>query len=315
VRATIVLLAFLLAGCLGSHGNGDGKEAGGTVDPAQAPASFDRLSGELAANSTQWQEFLVVEDEVAVGNASLQFTTGRGMGCQGDADNVSTGRTGWVACAVRLTARPEAMVQTVRDLGIGYDAQRLSARQAAEAVEWRAFVQLEDGTTPFDSGWRPVDLAPGISAATVTLDVRDPCDPVEPPVALPNPGLGPQAPEVDAVLTIEVDATHGRPFVRVDLGASAPGDGESTPYGAHGTLEHGFEARWDTVGPWRNFTLELNVDLEAAESPSGPMEGPCQATVGRETQQWTVDVGIVGADGKLETKRQTLAVDVYLDAT
>lgn len=278
-----------------------------------APEAFDHLTEALEANSTDWQEFLLIEDEVAVGNASIQFTTGRGMSCQGDADNLSAGEDGWVACAVRLTARPESIVQAVRELGIGYDLQRLTARQAAEPVDWRVLVVLEDGTSAFDSGWRRVDLGPAISDPTIAVEVRNACDRMEPPAQPPS--VSPDAPDVDAVISVALDATHGRPFVRIDLGGSRPGDGESKPFAAHGTFEHGFEARWETVGAWRNHTLELIVDIESTASVSGPTEGPCSAIVGRETQEWIVDVGILGADGAIEFKTQTLLVDVYLTAT
>jgi hypothetical protein len=314
VRATLVLLALLLAGCGGPSDLGELGPA--YWADAEGPAPFDQLTDRLAANSTDWQEFLLIEDEVPLaGNASIQFTTGRGMGCQGDADNISVGQDGWLVCAVRLAARPEAVAQAVRALGIGYDAQRLTARQAGEPIEWRTFAVVENGSIPFDSGWRRVDLAPAISDPVVTVEVRDPCvgSNVKVPADAPNVMPAPPPP-IDAILNVEVDATHGQPFVRVDLGASSrPGDGESKPYADHGTGEHGFEADWDTVGPWRNFTLALNIDLDSAASPTGPMEGPCQVTIGRETQEWTIDVGIVGADGAVEFKTQKLQVDVYLN--
>ena len=98
------------------------------------------------------------------------------------------------------------------------------------------------------------------------------------------------------------------------MGGSRPGDGESKPFAAHGTFEHGFEARWETVGAWRNHTLELIVDIESTASAGGPTEGPCSAIVGKETQEWIVDVGILGADGAVEYKTKTLLVDVYLTA-
>lgn len=323
MRVPVVLLAILLAGCSSpgdgkdGPGFGDDDVSPGTLDPTHAPDAFDHLTQQLAANSTAWQEFLLIEDEVAVGNASIQFTTGRGMGCQGDADNVSAGQAGWVACAVRLAARPEAVVQAVRELGIGYDAQRLTARQAAEPIEWRVVVILENGTSPFDSGWRAVDLSPGLSDPVVTVDVRNPCDGGD--VVVPTPDLPqvlpPSEAPVDAILRVEFDAHHGRPFVAVDLGAwSRAGDATSTPFAGHGTMEHAFEAQWDTVGFARNFTLELAVDIKAGEPPTGPTEGPCEATIGRETQEWIVDVGVLGADGAVEYKTVTVLVDVYVDA-
>lgn len=318
MRIPVVILVLLLAGCSAPNGK-DGAARDGIVDPdPHHPEPFDRLTHQLAANSTDWQEFLLIEDQVPLaGNASIEFTTGRGMGCQGDADNVSAGQAGWLVCLVRLAARPEVVVQAVRELGIGYDAQRLTARQAGEPVEWRAFVVLENLSIPFDSGWRPVDLSPVISDPIVTLEVRDPCvgSGVGVGVEPPSTGLTPTGSDIDAILNVAFDASHGQPFVRVDLGESSrPGDGESKPYAAHGTGEHSFEARWDTVGPMRNFTLALNIDLAAAASPTGPMEGPCQVTIGRETQEWTVDVGIVGADGAVEFKTRNLQVDVYLSA-
>lgn len=315
MRAIVILLAFLLAGCSAGNNKDEplGRQGPPTSELEAAPEAFDHISERLSPNSTNWQDFLIIEDRLVAGNASMEFTTGRGMGCQGDVDNVSVGQTGWVACMVRLAARPEALSQAVHDLGIGYDMQRLTRRQAAEPVEWRVLVVLEDGGAAFDSGWRPVDLSPAISDPVVDVEVHDPCDRVDPPVDPPQ--LGPEAPAVDAIIKVALDATHGRPFVRIDLGlASRPGDGESKPYAAHGTAEHGFEARWETGGAWRNYTLELIVDIEAAAQASGPTEGPCDATMGKETQEWTVDVGILGADGKMEYKTQTLLVDVYLTA-
>lgn len=313
MRSPVLLLAVLLAGCSGA---GEKQSPPAEQNSLfEAPAPSDTLTPLLPANSTEFQGFLVIEDEVRLGNESMAFTTGRGMGCQGDADNVSAGSQGWVVCMVRLTSRPEAMAQAVHDLGIGYDQSRLTARQASAPVEWRFLVALADGTSAFDSGWRAVDLSPGISDPVVQLDVRDPCEASSTgvPVGVPNVGP-PPPPAVDAILSVALDATHGQPFVRVDLASSRPGDGESKPYAAHGTGDHMFEARWETVGDWRNFTLDLNIDLGASAAPTGPMEGPCQATVGKETQEWTVDVGVLGADGAVEFKTRKLQVDVYLSA-
>src|SRR5688500_15436741 len=96
VRVSAVVLALLLAGCSAQEPSKDSSPDDATKgDPLlPAPESFDRISEHLPANSTAWQEFLVIEDEVELVNGSMQFTTGRGMGCQGDADNVSAGSVG-----------------------------------------------------------------------------------------------------------------------------------------------------------------------------------------------------------------------------
>ncbi|MEK6974999.1 MAG: hypothetical protein AABY18_01490 [Candidatus Thermoplasmatota archaeon] len=306
MRGTAVLLALLLAGCNGGK-NGAGSDAGAQ---AAAPEAFDQLTALLPANSTTWQDFLVVEDSVAVGNSSVEFTTGRGMSCQGNADSAAPNRTGWVACLVRLAARPDAAAQDVHELGIGYDLQRLTLRQAAEPVEWRVLVLLADATTAFDSGWRLVDLAPGLSDPVVRVDVSDPCDA---PDAVERSEAGRQ--RGTALLTVEFNASHGRPFVQVDLGPrSRPGEAESTPFAGHGSGNHSFDALFDVMGEWRPLLLELTVDLEAPETPGGPTGDACELAIGGETQDWSVNVGIIGVDGALEFKARTVRVDVVLDA-
>lgn len=318
MRLQVLVVALFVAGCTSANPPQDD----GTPPAAiAAPVNFDRLTDQLAAGSETWQDFLEVEDEVAIGNGTVQFTTGLGMGCQGNADGAAPNATGWVACKVRLAARPDAEAQNVHALGIGYDLQRLSRRQAGEAVEWRVVVttavaathgdQAGDpvAATAFDSGWRLVDLSPRLEAHVVTVEVLNPCDAADAYEEARQLRRG------AAVIKVNLTASHGRPLVQVDLGPrSVPGDGESTPYATHSTFEHAFYAEFGTIASVRDMSLKLAVDLEAPETAGGAPESSCEAPVGGETQDWRVDVGIRGPDGAVEFVTRSFHVDVVFDA-
>lgn len=320
--AALPLLVLLLSGCLGNQDEpttpGDLTD---TPAPGPAPVPFDNLSKRLDPGSGEAQVFDVEEDAfVLPGGGRMAFHTGRGMHCVGDADPVAPNATGWVACMVRLGAEPSAMAQDVHALGIGLDAQRLSLRMAAEAVEWRLVVSIAadtssgaTGTGPlaivaFDSGWRRVDLSPVIDRPSVEVVVEDPCD----AAAVTE---DPEAPSGRAVLYVNFTASHGAPFISVDLAASKPRAAKSDPFAGHGTGEHTFMALHEPFGLLQRGSLELRVDLEAPETPTEATPGgACTLIVARDLQEWNVDVGIVGADGRQEMRQRTLTVEVLLEA-
>lgn len=308
MRAGLFLLVLLLAGCgsPGAKGPAD-PEAAGRVE---APTSYDHLTDRLAPGSATFQDYAFVEDAIDLpGNGSIELRTGLGVLCHGDADGVAPNRTGWVACMMRLASDPAALSQDVHDLGIGPDTQRLTLRQPSEPVEWRVAVTLADGSVPFDSGWRPVDLSPVLDDPVVTVEVHDPCDA---PDAVEASDAG--NPRGLAVLVIEGVAAHGKPFVEVDLARSRPMLAESTPFADHATFDHAFAAYFPTFAGPRAYRLELPVDLEAPESPATVPGGPCVAPMGGESQEWPIDVGITGADGAVEYKSRSVRVNVVLDA-
>ena len=320
VRAVFGASMLALAGCFGS--SEDAPDLPAADSPVPQP--FDHITDRLDPASGESQVFDVEEDSFTLpGGGRMSFHTGRGMHCVGDADSVAPNATGWVACAVRVVSEPTAMAQDVHELGIGLDAQRLTLRMAAEAVAWRLMVSVSDkpsqgadagqsgalvARTVFDSGWRRVDLSPVIDRPIVEVVVQDPCD-------VPASVEDAQAPSGWAVLYVNFTAAHGAPFVHVDLSRSVPGVAQSSPFAQHDTSAHGFTAQDAPFGLSQAGTIELRVDLEAPETPTEATPGACALILTRELQEWKVDVGIVGADGRQEMRQRSVRVEVLLEAT
>lgn len=313
--APLVLLALLLGGCT----QVDPETPGTPVIIGEVPVSMDALSEHLDPASSAFQDVLVIEDNLTLpGGGWMEFRTGRGMGCYGNADPVAPNATGWVSCMARVKAKPSWLAQDVHDLGIGVDAQRLTLRMAAEPVEWRLVVTVGEAAShgngnvhlvwAYDSGWRTVDLSPVIDPPEITVVVRDPCDPINRPSLTQSPDGG------SATLYVNFTASHGKPIVEIDLGNSLAGDAESLPYADHSTFEHGLIAVFDTFGARFAGSLNLKVNLEAPETPAEATPHACGLVLGRDVQRWSIDVGIQGADGRQEFRFREVDVEVLLRA-
>ena len=310
----IVLLALLLAGCAGG-GRTDQPEGGdGLIAEVPDLQAYDRLTGKLAPDSGQFQDFAHVEDTIAVGGGEVAFVTGLGMHCNGDADGAApANRTGVVACAVRLKTQPDAEAQTVHALGLGDDLSRLTPRLAAEPVEWRVQVVVADNPSPglvFDSGWRTVDLSPGLLGAAVDVETVKPCD-------APNAVEEADARRGEARLNLTFRVKHAQANVTIDVGPSIPTKADPGAELSQTFSEHGYEGGYGMVGPEMGFRTVLVVDLEAESPPGQPSPfGPCSPapTLGSELQAWSAVLSIRDAAGNVQTFLLTADVLVYLGA-